>query len=229
MTEPSYDGADDGFHEIQLSGKQLVFLFMAATVISVMVFLCGVLVGRGVKGDTVSAAENVAAPPPAASPGETRPVADATANPATPPDNPSELSYPGALRDDKPANNFKPTERPAAESTADKVETAPAATAAAAPKPTPTPTPRATPASSGKPLPGEWAVQVVALSDRAAANAVVQRLQAKSYPAFVVEPRPNEPVQTYKVQVGKFVDRSEAEQVRSRLKKEEQFEPIIRR
>src|SRR6476646_1566962 len=40
---------DDGFHEIQLNGKQLVFLFMAATVVSVVIFLCGVLVGRGVK------------------------------------------------------------------------------------------------------------------------------------------------------------------------------------
>jgi len=41
--------ADDHFHEIQLSGKQLVFLFMAATVVSVVIFLCGVLVGRGVR------------------------------------------------------------------------------------------------------------------------------------------------------------------------------------
>jgi cell division septation protein DedD len=40
--------SDDGFHEIQLNGKQLVFLFMAATVVAVVIFLCGVLVGRGV-------------------------------------------------------------------------------------------------------------------------------------------------------------------------------------
>ncbi len=40
--------SDDGFREIQLSGKQLVFLFMATTVVSVAIFLCGVLVGRGV-------------------------------------------------------------------------------------------------------------------------------------------------------------------------------------
>ncbi len=40
---------DEGFHEIQLNGKQLVFLFMAATVVSVVIFLCGVLVGRGVR------------------------------------------------------------------------------------------------------------------------------------------------------------------------------------
>ena len=41
--------SDEGFHEIQLNGKQLVFLFMAATVVSVVIFLCGVMVGRGVR------------------------------------------------------------------------------------------------------------------------------------------------------------------------------------
>ena len=41
--------ADEGFHEIQLDGKQLVFLFMAATVVSVVVFLLGVMVGRNVR------------------------------------------------------------------------------------------------------------------------------------------------------------------------------------
>ena len=29
---------DDGFHEIQLSGKQLVFLFMAASVVAGVIF-----------------------------------------------------------------------------------------------------------------------------------------------------------------------------------------------
>ena len=42
---------DDGFHEIQLNGKQLVFLFMAVTVVSVVIFLSGVLVGRGVRAE----------------------------------------------------------------------------------------------------------------------------------------------------------------------------------
>ena len=51
------DAGDDGFHEIQLNGKQLVFLGMATTLVSVVVFLCGVLVGRGVKPlDTVAQA-----------------------------------------------------------------------------------------------------------------------------------------------------------------------------
>ena len=51
---------EDGFHEIQLNGKQLIFLFMAATVVSVVIFLCGVMVGRGVRsgrGETTPSAE----------------------------------------------------------------------------------------------------------------------------------------------------------------------------
>ena len=47
----AHHSQDDGFHEIQLNGKQLVFLFMAATVVSVVIFLCGVLVGRGVRAE----------------------------------------------------------------------------------------------------------------------------------------------------------------------------------
>ena len=39
--------SDQGFREIQLSGKQLVFLFMATVVVAVTVFLLGVSVGRG--------------------------------------------------------------------------------------------------------------------------------------------------------------------------------------
>ena len=41
--------SDEGVHEIQLNGKQLVFMFMAATVVAVVIFLCGVMVGRGVR------------------------------------------------------------------------------------------------------------------------------------------------------------------------------------
>ena len=53
---------DDGFHEIQLNGKQLVFLFMAVTVVSVVIFLCGVLVGRGVRAERAATEVAVAGP-----------------------------------------------------------------------------------------------------------------------------------------------------------------------
>src|SRR5258705_11286949 len=46
--------ADEGQREIQLNGKQLVFLFMASTVVAVVIFLCGVMVGRGVRAQRAS-------------------------------------------------------------------------------------------------------------------------------------------------------------------------------
>src|SRR5262245_49182447 len=72
---------DDGFHEIQLNGKQLVFLFMAVTVVSVVIFLCGVLVGRGVRTERA-----------ATEPATETTVAEAAATPAPPP--PAAVSAP---------------------------------------------------------------------------------------------------------------------------------------
>ena len=41
--------SDDGIHEISLNGKTLVFIFMATTVVLVVTFLLGVMVGRGAR------------------------------------------------------------------------------------------------------------------------------------------------------------------------------------
>src|ERR1700716_3910368 len=92
---------DEGFHEIQLNGKQLVFLFMAATVVSVVIFLCGVLVGRGVRAERaggadsaawVSAPETMPQPQPAPAPPAQPPAgSDPTAAAAPPPVD--DLSY----------------------------------------------------------------------------------------------------------------------------------------
>ena len=53
--------SDEGLQEIQLRGKQLVFLAMSATVVAVVIFLCGVMVGRGVPTARQAAAEPIEA------------------------------------------------------------------------------------------------------------------------------------------------------------------------
>jgi DedD protein len=229
VTDLSHDAADDGFHEIQLSGKQLVFLFMATTVVSVVIFLCGVLVGRGVRGDTVRAE---ATPPATSGAAPTPTKADAPPSPPVDTAATRPLTYQQRLDSATPVQErLKRPESAAAapETSKPVVEPAPAAKEVTpAPKPAPpTPATASTPPPSAKP--GVWAVQVVALTDKAAASAVVQRLSAKGYPAFLVSPQSGGPVQNYKVQVGKFEDRSEAEQIAGRLKKEEQFQPWILR
>ena len=86
---------DEGFREIQLNGKQLVFLFMAATVVSVVIFLMGVLVGRGVRADRTPPAETstatVAPDPVAARPAPATVAVQAP--PAEPPPPAEELTY----------------------------------------------------------------------------------------------------------------------------------------
>jgi DedD protein len=190
--------------------------------VSVVIFLCGVLVGRGVRADAMGATtpDPVTPAPLATSSVQTPPVPPSAA-PPTPADG--QLSYPDRLQRDKPpAETLKP---PAAEAPTSGGTAPPAAGPASTP-----PAAQAPPvASATGAKPGIWVVQIVSLRDRAAASVIVDRLTSKGYPAFLVNPVPGAPVQSYKVQVGRYDDRHEAELVASRLKKEEQFEPWVLR
>src|SRR5678815_6107730 len=70
--------------EIQLNGKQLVFMFMAATVTAVVIFLCGVMVGRGVNTTRASAASLAAAPASDPTSAVSRPASPDTASSSEP-------------------------------------------------------------------------------------------------------------------------------------------------
>src|SRR5262245_29571992 len=85
---------------------------MAATVVSVVIFLCGVLVGRGVRAEraTVAEAPTVAdpAPAPAAQIAAVQPSAGSDPTAAPPPAN-DELSYFNRLeKATAPAEQLKP-------------------------------------------------------------------------------------------------------------------------
>jgi cell division septation protein DedD len=208
-------GQDEGFHEIQLNGKQLVFLFMAATVVSVVIFLCGVLVGRGVRAEraaTDGAAVNPVADAPASRP-SAPPSTPAGSDPtAAPPPAPAteDLTYFDRLEKPKP-----PEERlkPPVPEKKDTKERKPAAATAAQPT---------DPGGQG------YAVQIAALNVRTEAEAIARRLTSKGYAAYVVAPPSGTPA-VYRVRVGKFPSRREAESIAARLKKEEQFNPWITR
>jgi cell division septation protein DedD len=208
-----HDTAEDGFHEIQLSGKQLVFLFIVTTSVLVAVFLCGVLVGRGARDARGGESEAVAAAAPAP-----QPVPDAGPPAAEPPapaaETPDELSYHKRLQG---AGAAPETIKPQAEE---------------APAPPRAPGRSATPRPANVPpagRPGTWVVQVIATRDQSVATAVVKRLTDKGYPAFLVNPAAGSAQPFYKVHVGRYNDRREAEQVSDRIKKEEQFQPWISR
>jgi DedD protein len=221
-------GADDGFHEIQLTGKQLVFLFMATTVVAVVIFLCGVLVGRGVRSEqpASAAAEEAAAPPPAADAGLPAPPAQgAEPSPATS----ESLSYAQRLQGEEPKEQLKPAD-PADDATADPPT--PSDSAAAPERQVAEPKSASGDASQQKTARGDttgWVVQIAALRDRAAAISIIRRLSSKDYPAFIVEPAAGTPAPSYRVRVGPYQDRREAEAIARRLEREEQFKPFITR
>src|SRR5436190_16262228 len=99
---------EDGFHEIQLSGNQLVFLFMATTVVSIVIFLCGVLVGRGVQNARSLLTSAGGSESADAKPGDD----DASTAPATGEPTPvAGLSYPASL---PAAQGDPPTVKPGA-------------------------------------------------------------------------------------------------------------------
>ncbi len=223
--------SDEGFHEIQLNGKQLVFLFMAATVVSVVIFLCGVMVGRGVRVNQPTAEAATESGPGAADEPTRSEPAKGTADPApvpaggaaavpgsTPaPPNPEEdSSYYDQLTKAEPKQDSKVApppekEKKPADSAQPREE-----------KPTP-------PAVNAAAVTGDgFVVQVAALRDRTEADAIVKRLAGKGYQAFVVNPVPGKPP-VYKVQVGRFAERGDAEKTAARLKSQEQYSPWVTR
>ena len=103
--------ADDDVREIQLSGKQLVFLFMAVTVVSVVIFLCGVLVGRGVQLHPAAVVDQSAAAPAEVVPDPTAP-ADRPVAPADEPTKTTELGYQDDLKAKTPTTDKVTTTAP---------------------------------------------------------------------------------------------------------------------
>lgn len=237
--------SDDVSQETQLRGKQLVFLGMSVTVVAVVIFLCGVMVGRGVP----TARQALAVPI------EADPATDATAVDPADPDlvpPPSEsgsgaapLEYPVIVSDDPGADSLiqtadAPRQPFAAETTAKsapvgRAESAPARSAEkATPAPAP-PAPRADPTAAtggsgagGSPERGGFLVQVAAYQREGDATTVSDRLKRKGYPAFVTTA--TTPAGTwFRVRVGSFTTRAEAQDMAMRLKRDEQLEPWVTR
>ena len=244
--------ADEGFHEIHLNGKQLVFMFMATTVVAVVIFLSGVMVGRGVPprraaGDVAVTATSAAVDPTVA-------VTDATERPAptrttgttdVPVTTQETLTYAERLEaPTPPRETMKEIADPSGSAAAPASAKAPASARSESPGDAPNQRQPLPPASGPlqadktadapeprSPAPGEpasagWAVQVMALAadQRADAEALARRLAAKGYPSYVV-PRGNR----FAVRVGKYPNQREAEAVSARLRKEEQFDPWVTR
>jgi cell division septation protein DedD len=222
---------EEGFHEIQLSGKQLVFLFMATTVVSIVIFLCGVLVGRGVR--QVPTAGQAATEATANTATDIGSDASTTAGPAArreaPPPLPAEDPTPAELN---PEDLTYKERLDAAKAPTEVLKTPKPDQSAAARSPSPSKPPAAERAAStvSAAMPraqdGRYVVQVAALRERSEAETIARRLSTRGYQAYV-DASAGAGVRMYRVRVGAFKERRDADRIRLRLEKEEQFKPWV--
>jgi DedD protein len=225
---------DHEVHEIQLNGKQLVFMFMAATVVAVVIFLSGVMVGRGVRlpeADVLAAAAEPVADPIA-------PLDTASPRADLAPEPPvvaqENLTYADHLEADvAPAEPLKPAERrpavpaPVAEKPVAEKPAASKLVAAGEKKEKPEP---ATASKNFVEPPGNgWVAQVQTFGSVSDAEALAGRLKAKGYRTFVALNENGPPSARYRVRIGKYPTRSEAVAVGQKLQREERFEPWVTR
>ncbi len=202
-----------------LGTKHVVFLAMISAGLGVIAFLLGVLVGRGTPMlDIVTGQATASAGDEESFPIDEQPfVASITRRePSMAATDGGDLSYFQRLDDDSgPELDARLTEpsTPAGTGAERGLLDGGAGTS-----------------SRGYAAPSDgYAIQVTTLREGPAAEHMAQGLIEKGYPAFVVPPPSGSPVSVFRVRVGKYTDREEAEQVLRRLEGEESFKPWITR
>ena len=206
--------SDEGFREIQLNGKQLIFLFMAVTVVLVVTFLFGVLTGRGVREDAAAteiASGEVAPDSGAAPPADSAPPpapAGSSASPAPAAPATEELSYAERLLRDTPAEeNLKSSTASGAAAAPAPVVQEPVAEKTPAPPP---PAVKERPPAAPPPAPRDNAPAPVVPAPRPA--------QPTSVPAPAAAAQPSDPAGPgYAVQVAAYRDRRDADTLAKQL------------
>jgi cell division septation protein DedD len=242
--------SEDQARGVHLSDKQIVFGVMTATVVAVVVFLCGVFVGRGVHALRPTLVESATADyrvvPDVSAPGTDAEAGaafgvDAAGTITAPPDK---LTYPDRLgkatppaeslsMSTEPGPPVPPPDAPEGSGRGDGAAAGSASTAAAgmpvaaAKLPAGLSTPPASGASAPSASSGHT-VQVAAVRRRDEAQTIVDRLKKKGFPAFVYAPPPGDPRGGFRVRVGSFNTRQEAAPTAARLQKEG-YQPWITR
>ena len=195
---------DQNVREIQLGGKQLVFLFMASVVLAVAIFLLGISVGRGVGAPAADPSAD-ATPTGAPAPAEMPPATKTT---------PDDLSYHDKLQDQaaskaqaQPPDAGRETVGGSRGHRYHVSSRDPAGRSRRPHHPHLRRQSRRHLLLAARPASG-WFVQVAAFKSRENADKQVSQLKAKGYSAVVQA----DPGSLFRVRIGPFQERSEAGQ-----------------
>ena len=125
----------------------------------------------------------------------------------------------------------RPGDKPADKAAEKPVDKAPALVATRATAPPPEKADKVDKPAADKSTPAPdggtqgWMVQVAATKTRGEADTIVKRLTSKGYSAFVLANSPN----VFRVRVGGYKSRKDADSVAARLKQEERVNPWVTR
>ena len=211
--------------EIQLTSKQMVFVFMSTVLVAVVVFLLGVWVGRGIDTGSMAATEDVVSGRPTAPAPADQPGSDGA--PPASGEQKQALTYPetlaggggsAAAAPNSQAQAPPPTSEPPPAS--NPPEPAPQATQTPAPPSAPPPPQREKPQPPA-PAAERWFVQVGAFSARSGAEKIAAEFKGKGFPVTVTAGP------TFRVWIGPYPKKAAAEQVASRVRQEGKDASVI--
>lgn len=185
------------FREIQVSSTQLAIIFLGILIIGVVIFLLGVSVGK--KHARVAEKANIIAPK------EPEQIKEKITT--------LPQMKPGQEPVREPAGKPTAAEAP---STPVKKEILPERAKTAPPKTEPKAAPK-----FGQQRPVDeknlYYVQVAALAEQPAAQNTAQKFRGMGYTVVVMDPQPTDRTPVYRVRVGGFLTREQADEVRAKL------------
>jgi DedD protein len=199
--------------EITLGTAKLLGIFFGLVMICAVFFALGYTLGRKSESGLSSATTlgSVAAA------GSAKPASSATGSSSAP------MTFYKAVEQQNPNPQMTPPDAgaaPATDASTEKSTTSSATTSPEATQPANLPDPMA-------PIPGTgYFVQVAAVSKQDDADALVDALKKKQYPAFVANTSTTDKL--YRVQTGPFGDIKEAEAMRARLINDG-YNPILKK
>lgn len=249
------DYEEKSYYEIQLDNKQLILVFLGGVTVCVLVFVLGVMVGKGKKEAEMAAltpteqSTTTARPQPDASqPKEVQPVADegaprernrknkkdraeeeaAKEPPAAPVPKADKMTYGDLDKTDTEAP-LTPQPEPAGPAPKQAQQgSTPSPATALSDVASKTQEPSASNGSEKTPSTGmRYTVQVMATGSKEKADEQLNFLKSKGYTAFMNEEKTASGSSVYKVRVGKFGDSDSAKKIAIRLKQDLKLETWV--
>jgi DedD protein len=231
------DYEEKSYYEIQLDNKQLILVFLAAVTVCVLIFVLGVMIGKGQKEAEIAAAtrseKNTAASEPDSSAPQ-QAVSDVTSDseveektvppktvkniqPVEPEQKEPEKAAPVV---EKPQEKYayEDLDKTEQEPVVEKEKTAAVETVA-----------KKTAVREDQPKPAggaHYTVQVMATSSKPKAQEQLSILKSRGYKPFMDETKTGEN-SVFKVRVGKFADTHEAKAMASKIKSDLKLETWV--